>query len=154
MSDTLNTLVDKYISLQDPNLFLKDVDQDVKAQYVSAIKRQLIDDIYEEVKEDIRDEAVKEAEEIIDQKAGMKLIDEFKKLMINGFIVAAFVGLLVNQLTDIIGFYKGSVTISSIMPTIIIAVVLLLICIGIFAWLFLNELLRLLKLSHPTLQCH
>ena len=102
-------------------------------------------DIYEEVKEDIRDAAVKEAEEIIDEKAGLKRIDEFKKLMINGFIVAAFVGLLVNQLTNIIGFYKGSVSIATIMPTVIISAILFVICISIFTWLFLNELLRLLK---------
>lgn len=145
MSDKLNTLVDKYISLQDPQVFLQNIDKDEKAEYVNAIKKQLIDSIYEEVKEDIRDNSVREAEEIIEEKAGLKRIDEFKKLMINGFIVAAFVGLLVNQLTDIIGYYKGSVTISSIMPTIIISAILFIICIGIFTWLFFNELLRLLK---------
>lgn len=145
MSDKLNTLVDKYISLQDPQVFLQEIDQGEKAEYVNAIKKQLIDSIYEEVKEDIRDAAVKEAEEIIDEKAGLKRIDEFKKLMINGFIVAAFVGLLVNQLTDIIGFYKGSVSIATIMPTVIISAILFVICISIFTWLFLNELLRLLK---------
>lgn len=150
MSDKLNTLVDKYLSLQDPQVFLQDIDKDEKAVYVNAIKKELIDSIYEEVKEDIRDNAVREAYEIIDEKAGLKRIDEFKKLMINGFIVAALVGLLVNQLTDIIGYYKGSVTISTIMPTIIISIILFIICICIFAWLFFNELLRLLKKHENT----
>lgn len=150
MSDKLNTLVDKYLSLQDPQVFLQDIDKDEKAVYVNAIKKELIDSIYEEVKEDIRDNAVREANEIIDEKAGLKRIDEFKKLMINGFIVAALVGLLVNQLTDIIGYYKGSVTISTIMPTIIISIILFIICICIFAWLFFNELLRLLKKHENT----
>lgn len=145
MSDALNTLIEKYIGLQDKSVFLPNVDEQYKSQYVEATKQRLYDTIYDEVKAEVRDEALKEAEDIINKKAGLKRIDEFKKLMFDGFIVAVFVGLLVNQITDMIGFAKGSVSLSSIWPTVFITMGFLLICIVIFICLFATELYRLLK---------
>lgn len=69
----------------------------------------------------------------------------FKKLSIDGLIVAFFVGLLVNQSTDIIGYFKGSFFTNNIWLTVGVAVVLLLICVGIFVGLFISELIKLLR---------
>ena len=66
-------------------------------------------------------------------------------LAINGVIVAFFVGLLVNQSTDIIGYWKGSFQASNIWITVGIAVALLVICIIIFAYMFISELIKMLR---------
>ena len=68
-----------------------------------------------------------------------------KNLAINGVIVAFFVGLLVNQSTDIIGYWKGSFQASNIWITVGIAVALLVICIIIFAYMFISELIKMLR---------
>lgn len=145
MSDKLKTLIDNYIALQDKNVFLPQIDEKNKVEYVEATKKKLYDTIYDEIKTEIRDEAVKEAEATINKRVGLKRISESKKLMLDGFIVAICVGLFVNQFTDFIGFFKGSVTLKSIWPTVVIASVFLIICILIFLWLFATELIKLVK---------
>lgn len=145
MSDKLKTLIDNYVALQDENVFLPGVNEEYKSEYVEATKEKLYDTIYEEIKAEVRDEAVREAEHTINKKAGLKKIDEFKKLTFDGFIVAIFVGLFVNQATDFIGFFKGSVSLSSVWPTIFVACVFLTVCIVIFFWLFATELIKLVK---------
>jgi hypothetical protein len=145
MSEKLEILVDKYMSLQEDKVFNSGVEEQYKSVYIDATKKRLIQEIYDEVKEEVRDAAVLEAQHIIDDKAGMKRIDEFRKLMLDGFLVAIFVGLFVNQFTDFIGYFKGSVTLDSVWSTIFIACAFFIICIGIFGWVFITELIKLIK---------
>jgi hypothetical protein len=145
MSEKLEILVDKYMSLQEDKVFNSGVEEQYKSVYIDATKKRLIQEIYDEVKEEVRDAAVLEAQHIIDDKAGMKRIDEFRKLMLDGFLVAIFVGLFVNQCTDFIGYFKGSVTLDSVWSTIFIACAFFIICIGIFGWVFITELIKLIK---------
>ncbi len=144
MSEKLDRLVDNYLELQDKNVFQENVEECNREIYVNATKEKMKKDIYDEIKGELRDKAVSEAEQLIEEKAGARRISEFRKLMIDGFVVAIFVGLFVNQTTDLIGYYKGSVTLNSIWPTAFIAFVFILICIGIFAWKFISELIKLL----------
>ena len=145
MSNTLETLLDKYLKLEEKILFRENAVPNEKEAYVDAIKKQLSDKIYAEIKQEILESVLADAEEIIEKKAGLKRIEEFKKLSIDGLIVAFFVGLLVNQSTDIIGYFKGSFSTNNIWLTVGVAVVLLLICVGIFVGLFISELIKLLR---------
>lgn len=145
MAKMLDTLVDNYVQMNSQAIFVQNVDDKYRSLYIEATKNELTQKIYDEIKSEVRENAVKDAEKEIDQKAGLKRIDEFKKLMVQGFFVAIFVGLFVNQLTDAIGFLKGTITIESIWTTVIIALVFFLICVGIFTWLFATELIKLLK---------
>ena len=145
MSETLETLIDKYLDLKESVIFRDNAVPDDKELYVNAIKKQLTDKIYNEVRKEVRDEALADADELIEKKAGVKRIEEFKKLTINGLIVAFFVGLLVNQSTDIIGYFKGSFETQNIWYTVVITAVLFLICAGISLWLFISELIKMLR---------
>ena len=104
MSETLKTVLDKYIESQNKVVFRENAVPEDKDGYVDAIKQSLTDKIYDEIRAEVRDEALADASKIIEEKAGLKRIDEFKKLAINGVIVAFFVGLLVNQSTEAILF--------------------------------------------------
>lgn len=145
MSETLKIVIDKYIDSQNKVVFRDNAVPEDKDGYVDAIKKNLTDKIYNEIRKEVRDEALADASKIIEEKAGLKRIEEFKKLAINGLIVAFFVGLLVNQSTDIIGYIKGSFLTSNIWLTVQIAVALLVICIIIFAWMFISELIKMLR---------
>ena len=52
---------------------------------------------------------------------------------------AIFVGLLVNQLTDLKGCLKGNMSLSFVWPTALSVVLLLIICIAVYFWLFASE---------------
>ncbi|MDY2997808.1 MAG: hypothetical protein SOU16_10960 [Faecalimonas sp.] len=145
MSEKLDTLVDNYLKLQDKNVFQENIEEHEREIYVNAAKEKMKKEIYDEITGELREKAVLEAEHIINEKAGLKRISEFKKLMFDGFVVAIFVGLFVNQTTDIIGYYKGSITLNSIWPTVLIAFILIFICICFFAWRFISEFIKLLK---------
>ena len=145
MSETLKTVLDKYIESQNKVVFRENAVPEDKDGYVDAIKKSLTDKIYDEIRAEVRDEALADASKIIEEKAGLKRIDEFRKLAINGVIVAFLVGLLVNQSTDIIGYWKGSFQASNIWITVKIAVALLVICIIIFAYMFISELMKMLR---------
>lgn len=145
MSEKLDRLVDNYLKLQDKNVFQENIEENDREMYVNAAKEKMKKEIYDEITGELRDKAISEAEHIIDEKAGLKRISEFKKLMIDGFVVAIFVGLFVNQTTDIIGYYKGSIKLNSIWPTVLITFIFIFICICIFAWQFISELIKLLK---------
>ena len=72
----------------------------------------------------------------------------FKKLALDGFIVAIFVGLFVNQVTEIIGHLKRTSVLVDIKPTIWLAIGFFFICVIIFLWRFLAELVKLIKKEH------
>lgn len=55
MSDKLKTLIDNYIALQDKNVFLPQIDEKNKVEYVEATKKKLYDTIYDEIKTEIRE---------------------------------------------------------------------------------------------------
>ena len=143
MSETLETLIDNYISQSD-RLFKENVVPDEKERFKEAVKAVMTEKIYDEIRQEVKDEALADAEEIIEKKAGLKRIKKFRKLTVDGLIVAFFVGLLVNQSTDIIGYLKGSFQTQNIWNTVWISLALLLICVGIFGWLFISELIKLL----------
>lgn len=77
MSNTLETLLDKYLKLEEKILFRENAVPNEKEAYVDAIKKQLSDKIYAEIKQEILESVLADAEEIIEKKAGLKRIEEF-----------------------------------------------------------------------------
>lgn len=145
MSKALDTLIDKYINMENLRVFKEDIAPEDTEAYIKAVKCQLKDQIYKEVCEEVREEALEEAEKITEKKARQKRIEEFRKLAVDGLIVAFFVGLLVNQSTDIIGYFKGSFITPNIGITVVIAVVIFLVCVGLCGFWFISEILRLIE---------
>lgn len=68
MSNTLETLLDKYLKLEEKILFRENAVPNEKEAYVDAIKKQLSDKIYEEIKKEILESVLADAEEIIEKK--------------------------------------------------------------------------------------
>lgn len=77
--------------------------------------------------------------------ASVQIISQLKNLMWNGFLIAFLVGLAVNQITDLIGYWKGSVSLSSLMPTLIITVILVAICMGLYFYNMIKETVDIYK---------
>ena len=145
MSESLETLIDKYVDSQQTAVFSSDIKEVDKDTYISAVKMQLTSKIYNEIRDEVRDEALMDADNIIEKKAGQKRIKEFKNLMIDGAIVAFFVGMLVNQVTELLGVFKTMLKMNNVAFTSICSMLLLFICIAIFGARFLSEALRILR---------
>lgn len=144
MSKQLDHILDNYINKKSNEELGLEEDSECQ-RILDAAKEQIKTTIYDEITAEVRDKALREAEVLIEQKANMRKLNEYKKLAVEGFMLAFIVGLLVNQITDIIGFYKGSLDIESIGSTIWISLVLMLICVCIFIYIFLKTLINLWK---------
>lgn len=70
--------------------------------YNDAVKKQLEKEIYDEIKAEVKDEVLQKVEKEIEDRAELMKIQEFKKLIFDGFFIAFFVGLLVNQITELL----------------------------------------------------
>ena len=145
MSEKLDSLVEKYASFNSEKILNQDAPQDAKEEYFAAVKHTLKKQIYEEIEIEVRDKAVATAQKEIERLADQKRIDEYKKLMFEGFLVAFFVGLLVNQSTNIIEYLKELLEFPKIGSTLIIIIVLLVVCGVIYCYRFISELIRMLK---------
>ena len=144
MSAKLDTLIDNYIKLKKETI-LQEVEEEEIALFIDSTKKQLKKEIQEEIEVELKEEVLREAQNEIEKKAGLKRIEEFRKLAIDGFAVAVFVGLFVNQTTELIGYFKGTAVLNSMVLTLVFAFIFILICIGIFVWKFLQEFIKLLK---------
>lgn len=144
MSTKLDDVLDNYMkSVGYKRLGLENDDKDERQFIIDAAKKQIKKEIYDEISLEVVDKALKEAESKIECMADLKKISEYKKLALEGFFLAFFVGIFVNQVTEIIGFWKSGLPIENIYSTIIIAVVFLIICIVIFTYIFLKSLIEL-----------
>ena len=145
MSETLHTVIENYIASKSEKILQQEASDNEKEEYTNAVISKLEDRVYDEVKRDVRDKALAEAEKIIEKRSELRKIEELKKLTVEGLIVAFFVGLLVNQVTDMITFFKGTVTPSNFYVTIIIIFVLLFICISLTLGMLISQLLTLVR---------
>ena len=145
MSEELEKVLDNYINSQEKRLFNDEIDAESKEELKSAAKARIEDIIYDEIKKECRDEIIKGAEKEIDKRAGINRITEYTSLPLIGIFVAFFIGLLTNQITDIIGMLKGTVTPEKIQCTIIISIIIFIICALIVFGLFISEIIKMLE---------
>lgn len=145
MSYTLEKLIDEYVDLQEKTVFQTEVDTTPKSLYIHAVKTQLRQDIYNEIKEEVKNDVLQESEQLMKEKEINIKLEEYKSLMFEGFFLAIFVGLFVNQMTDFIGYFKGSVSLASVWPTTIIAGIFLLVSLIIIGILFVTQGVKLTR---------
>ena len=127
--------------------FINGEKADIKGDsyFYKAVKERFISDIKEEIKVEYKEEMKKNAEEEREKIRLINKIKDFKALFFSGIIIAFIVGLLVNQVTDIISIFKGALNakflIYSVGYSFIIAVVLYLI----IKFSLLSEILKIIK---------
>lgn len=130
--------------MKDKEERIKDaVSEEEREEFIVSLrerkKREIINEIRDEYKKELIQEAFNEAKKVSERQK----IDDLKSLMWSGFLLAFIVGLAVNQATDIIGYYKGTVTIDTIWPTAIITIILCLICLGAYLYSFWQKVISI-----------
>ena len=123
-----------------------------KKEDIQALKELLKNEIRQNIVDEIVSERSKEIEtkvqEEFDRNKEEKRIEEAKNLLWNGFIMAFIVGVLVNQVTDIISFYKGGSSLNAIFPTVWICVALAIFCLGMYIYTFAQNFIKIVKNRH------
>ena len=104
-------------------------------------KREIVNEIKQEYKQQLKEEVDIEIEEKLHQQK----IEDLKSLMWSGFFLAFIVGLAVNQVTELIGFYKGTVQVESVLSTVILTIIFLGICIMAYIYSFLKNALSIIN---------
>lgn len=127
MSQELNRLIDKAIK-SDQRIFEEiETNGFTTDEYIEAVTEKTRDKVYKEVKDEVREEALAEAEAIAEKRKFEKQISEIKKLTLQGIALAFFIGLLVNQITDVITFCKKSGMFSTGVTILVLVIISLLI---------------------------
>ncbi|WMI80885.1 hypothetical protein [Anaerotignum sp. MB30-C6] len=151
MSKKLNEIVDKLLSTNtEATEALKkahDVDKNglTIGEILGAAKETIIREIYDEIKEEVCEDAILAAEIKMNEKVKIKQIKEMNALAITGLLLALIVGILVNQVTEIIMFLKGSLENGGLIPTIIIAILFLVAALIITFGLIIRNILDILQ---------
>lgn len=108
-----------------------------------SAKKNLFNDIKEEIINLEKDRIIKEAEDEIKKLEQERKIKEIKVLMYEGFIIAFVVGLIVNQVTDILNVSKGVET--KVTITLLWIIVLGILTIIIYSNKFLDDIANTIK---------
>lgn len=142
MMSKLDKVIDVYIKEKSSCYENKTEIESIK-ELEDALREKLRRQIVEEVKTEHVQEMSDAADEEIERRANIEKLSQLKSLMWTGFVVAFVVGLFVNQITDIVGVFKGTVNLQSVWPTIIISIVLFLICLGLYLYSFFKNVIEM-----------
>lgn len=133
-------------------LIIQEAPSDDRDEFRALFRENKKKKIIEEIKEEYKQTLIQEADIEIKKEVNRQKIEDLKSLMWSGFLLAFIVGLAVNQATDIIGYYKGTVTADKIWPAIIITAVLCMICLIAYLYSFWKNAVTLfddLKTEKP-----
>lgn len=116
-----------------------------RAELIGALREKKRKQIIDEIRSQYKDELMKEAETELQKENNRQKIKELKELLWSGFVLAFIVGLAVNQVTDMIGYWKGTVTLESIWPTVVITGCLCVACLAAYFYSFVKNALALIN---------
>jgi|GEM_PF-5246355 len=143
MSQELEKLIDQVV--EGDSQILESAKVYSGEDYKFAIKDQIRRRVYREIKEELYGEVMAKVKQDAEKEALNKEIDAIKKLTVTGLVLAFFVGLLVNQCTEVITFFKGIPTEVGLFSTGIIILVLLAACLLIVFGIIISDLLKVWK---------
>lgn len=143
MSQELEKLIDKVV--ESDSQILESAKAYSGEDYKFAIKEQIRKRVYREIKEELYGEVMDKVKQDAEMEALNKEITEIKKLTFTGLGLAFFVGLLVNQCTEVITFFKGIPTEVGLFSTSMIIIVLSAICLALVIFIIISDILRIWK---------
>ncbi len=141
--EKLEKLVDFYVNENIGKVDNEKMKQDSKLEFVDALKETITKQIVDEVKCTCVKEITDAADVEIQTRENKEKLKQLKTLMWTGVVVAFVAGLLVNQVTELIGCAKGTVTMNSIWSTVIISIGLLGICLIIYGYSFAKDVIKM-----------
>ena len=138
----LDKVLDTVMDLKS-NLIQQEAPDQDKEEFITALREQKKQEIVKEIREEYKQEIIKAANIEIMKETHRQKLQEIKSLMWNGFVLAFIVGLAVNQVTELLGFWKGTISAGSLKMTVLFTIVLLLICLAAYGFSFIAKAISL-----------
>lgn len=120
-------------------LIKQEAPEEDRKELISSLRELKKKKIIEEIKKDYKEELLVEIHDEVQKERDRQKIDDLKNLMWSGFVLAFIVGLAVNQATDVIGYYKGSVEGEQIWLTMVITGILCMACFAAYLYSFFKK---------------
>lgn len=114
-----------------------------KDEIIAALREKKKKEIIAEIREEYKQEIIADANAQMTKDANREKLKEIRSLMWNGFCLAFIVGLAVNQVTEILGFLKGTITTGNLKMTIGFSAIFLLICLLAYIFSFISKAISL-----------
>ncbi len=145
MSDYLNQVVSYFVDNKGEDTS-GNASEGEREQFVrEAAKQNIIDRIYKEIYDAVEEDAFQAAEKKSKEVSIRRKMNEARTLIIQGFVVAFFVGLAVNQLTEIFQMIKQDLLSNDLVETIILFAVFVSICVVLLGYMLVKELIALVR---------
>ena len=144
MSNYLEQVVSYFVDNKKQDSFDTNENQHDKL-VKEAAKQRIIEKIYQEIYAEVEEKAFEAAEKRSKESSIKRKLEEARNLIIQGFIVAFFVGLAVNQLTEIFVVIKENIVTNDLAETIILFVAFIGVCVAVLGYIFIKELLALIR---------
>ena len=125
-------------------LINQEANEDDREQLIAALRDKMRMEIIDEIRTEYKNELKEEANTELQEELNKNKLDKIKELMWSGFILAFLVGIAVNQVTDLIGFCKGTIEKTAVWQTIVILVVLVAICVVAYLYTFFSQAIKIL----------
>ena len=138
MAEVLDKVVSFFV---EKNGTIEITSEEEKQMIFKAAKEQIKNQIVEEIKNEAQQEIIDMAQQEIEKAKNAEKLKELKEIVWSGFILAFLVGLLVNQVTEIIGYVKGIA--ESVSSTYWISLVLVLLCGLVFIVMFFGRIMKM-----------
>ena len=106
--------------------------EDIPFEYTEKLKQQIINEEAEKITKKYEGKILKER------------IEQLKILMINGIILSFFIGIIVNQVTDLLSFWKGTIEINIVPFTFKAIFIFTFFSLIIIVYLLFNWMLKLI----------
>lgn len=137
LDQVINEFVDKHAHQ------INQASGETEQEFTEWIKCGIRQKIEEEIKQKYTEEIVQNAKEEINKQKEKERISALRKLLIEGFVVAFFVGILVNQVTNLIAYYWGNDCSVNVKVAWIISFISLGIAVLLYLILFVKEVKEL-----------
>lgn len=143
MSETLHKILVRHISLK-----LSEATEEERKETVEAFETKIEKEVVEEKSNELtlaQTKKLEQKEKELELERLGNLMDQAKNAFWMAGIIGLLIGLLVNQVTDVISALKGISPGMPILVTLGICCVLLIICIGTMYLLYLHKVSKIIK---------
>lgn len=143
MAEKFDEVVEVFAREHCKDKLKKNLDDAEKEYLLKIVREETTREVMNEIRAELKSEIEQEVKSEIEEQGRLNRLSNLKKLIADGFTLAVFVGLLVNQLTEIIDYYKGSDSELPIGITWMISLVLSVICGIILLAGFAKEFIKM-----------
>lgn len=102
------------------------------AKTKNLVEKKLKSEVLAEIKQEVSSKAIKDAKSRLNEERAVNKLRDYKELTVVGIVLAFFIGLSVNQASDVIGYIKNIDRLIDKEPWVSVAFALIIIGICIF----------------------